>query len=169
MVNYYSGTKELTVKSYMVRHLRTYLKRPWDITPVSYIIKPGSARDERQRFLAEWQVMRGKCANTWIVKPARQNKAKGIKVMEDAAAILKYIDTQKEDRFEYVVQKYLERPFLIHGRKFDIRTWVVVGPDYDVWLWRDGSRPRVPPTQGALGGAAAHGGAGRHSPSVQAL
>lgn len=55
---------------------------------------------------------------------------------QDPDAILHYIDTHGEQG-EWVVQKYIERPFLIHGRKFDIRTWVVVGTRYDVWLWQE--------------------------------
>ena len=51
-------------------------------------------------------------------------------------AILHYIDTNQE-RGDFVVQKYIERPLLIQGRKFDIRTWAVLGPSYDIWLWRE--------------------------------
>eukprot|EP00993_Chasmostoma_nieuportense_P001169 NODE_2073_length_1288_cov_6.565891_g1972_i0.p1 GENE.NODE_2073_length_1288_cov_6.565891_g1972_i0~~NODE_2073_length_1288_cov_6.565891_g1972_i0.p1 ORF type:complete len:405 (+),score=124.89 NODE_2073_length_1288_cov_6.565891_g1972_i0:37-1215(+) len=139
LVNYYSGTKELTLKSKMVRHLRLSEKRPYDLTPVTYILK-ATGKDERVRFTAEFDAMRarGQCPdNLWIVKPARMNKALGIQVMRDFRQILSYVDTN-EERGEWVVQKYIEDPFLIAGRKFDIRAWVVVGPNYDVYLWQEG-------------------------------
>ena len=38
----------------------------------------------------------------------------------------------------FVVQKYMERPLLYDGRKFDIRIWVMLGPDLKVYLFRQG-------------------------------
>lgn len=55
-------------------------------------------------------------------------------IPQDSTAILAHVD-EGEDAGEWVVQKYLERPFLILGRKFDIRTWVVLDPRGAVWLW----------------------------------
>eukprot|EP00668_Euglena_longa_P006136 GGOE01007266.1.p1 GENE.GGOE01007266.1~~GGOE01007266.1.p1 ORF type:complete len:464 (-),score=122.67 GGOE01007266.1:374-1765(-) len=137
LFNYYNGKEELTVKSNMARNLKKELQRPWDLTPVTFIIKPGSDKDERERFRVEAMTFRERGERLWIVKPARLNRAIGIKVMRDVGAILQEIDGQEEPG-EWVVQKYIERPLLIHGRKFDIRTWAVLGPKFDVWLYREG-------------------------------
>ncbi len=38
----------------------------------------------------------------------------------------------------FVIQKYVERPLLIHGRKFDIRVWVLVTHELKVLFFREG-------------------------------
>lgn len=35
-------------------------------------------------------------------------------------------------------RRYLEKPLLLWGRKFDIRCWVVVTDNFDVYMYRDG-------------------------------
>ena len=36
----------------------------------------------------------------------------------------------------FIIQKYLERPLLIENRKFDIRVWVLITHNYDVFFFR---------------------------------
>ena len=38
----------------------------------------------------------------------------------------------------FVVQKYMERPLLIEGRKFDIRMWVLISQEMKVYLFKQG-------------------------------
>lgn len=38
----------------------------------------------------------------------------------------------------FILQKYIERPLLIHGRKFDVRVWVLVNYDGCVYMFKEG-------------------------------
>ena len=38
----------------------------------------------------------------------------------------------------FIIQKYIERPLLIHQRKFDIRAWVLINFDFSCYLFREG-------------------------------
>lgn len=36
----------------------------------------------------------------------------------------------------FIIQKYIERPLLIHKRKFDIRQWVFINYDYNAYFFK---------------------------------
>ena len=38
----------------------------------------------------------------------------------------------------FIIQKYIEKPLLIHRRKFDIRVWVFWAHDQEIWFFREG-------------------------------
>jgi tubulin monoglycylase TTLL3/8 len=75
--------------------------------------------------------------NIWIVKPAKLSRGRGIKVFNDLEQLLFYI--MGREKMEWVIQKYIERPFLYQGRKFDIRQWVLVSnwEPLTVWVYED--------------------------------
>lgn len=64
--------------------------------------------------------------NIWIVKPAGKSRGRGIECAKTLAGILYNRGGDGHAEAQYVVQKYIERPLLVRGFKWDIRQWVLV-------------------------------------------
>ena len=65
----------------------------------------------------------------WIVKPGENtNRGCGIQVSRDLDHIKSLIQNTNVNgnKRSYIVQKYIEKPFLYKGRKFDIRTFTMM-------------------------------------------
>ena len=60
--------------------------------------------------------------NIWIVKPSGLSRGRGITCIDQLNDILTNIRLHNQT----VIQKYIENPLIIKGRKFDIRQWVLV-------------------------------------------
>ena len=72
-------------------------------------------------------------ANVWIVKPVARNCGRGIEVFSTLRDIRRFTHASAGAgaRGDFVIQKYIERPLLWQGRKFDIRVWVVVTEPFE--------------------------------------
>ncbi|XP_061405881.1 tubulin--tyrosine ligase [Lethenteron reissneri] len=94
--------------------------------------------DEREAFLVCFrQRAQNRQGNVWIAKSSAGAKGEGIFISSDADELLTFVDEQSQ---VHVLQKYIEEPMLLEPghRKFDIRCWVLLDPQYRIHLYREG-------------------------------
>ena len=102
----------------------------WDFFPTTFVLP-----SEYHMFVEEFKRKPG---TIWIMKPAGRAQGKGIFLFTDLKDITdwkksenkveKVNDPNKENGMPeiYVVQRYLQIPYLIGGKKFDMRIYVLV-------------------------------------------
>ena len=76
----------------------------------------------------------------WICKCPPLNRGRGIHVFKSAKAAEQFLKRRalaSTKNRTWVVQKYLENPLLLGGRKFDIRLLVLLTSDGRVFMYRD--------------------------------
>lgn len=109
-INHWAGAFLLGRKDDLTKRMQELRARAGafvDFYPESYLLPAARAELE-----ANWRRH-----STWIVKPSASARGRGIHLMSS-------VDACSEEKG--VVQYYLERPFLITGRKFDLRLYVLV-------------------------------------------
>ncbi|XP_067211638.1 tubulin glycylase 3A-like [Linepithema humile] len=77
--------------------------------------------------------------NIWILKPGDDSSGRGIVLKNSLVDILAKINQATKENTEYVVQKYIERPLLVHKTKIDIRQWFLITCTQPlvVWMYKD--------------------------------
>jgi len=151
-VNHYPGAFELTRKDALKRNL-AYCKslfkpdrsvyKLFDVMPRTYALPqeyvqfcnafsegitfekqdPGKKTRPRINYGSD---------NTWIMKPVCSSRGRGIFLINSIEEV--------EYGEAFVIQKYVDKPLLIHRHKFDLRLYVLVTcfNPLEAWLYREG-------------------------------
>ena len=149
-INHFPGMYTLARKNTLavnLNNMKRLFPSLYDFFPPTWIL-PHDNADFRAQF-------NGKRAKTFIVKPEASCQGRGIFLTRHFESI------NPEER--YVVQRYLHRPLLLDGLKFDLRIYVLVSGCeplrvfiHDEGLARFATEPYVPPTRANLGDVCMH-------------
>lgn len=143
IVNHYPNHQELTRKDLMVKNIRRYrrdLEREGnplaerdadgtynhlDFIPTTYVL-PGDYNLFAEQFKRTPNA-------TWIVKPTSKACGVGIFLVNRLSQLKKFSTklsgagaTPVTGKDAYVISRYLDKPLLIGGKKFDLRLYVLV-------------------------------------------
>nr|XP_009667854.1 PREDICTED: probable tubulin polyglutamylase TTLL9 [Struthio camelus australis] len=128
---------QLTRKNYLVKNLKRFRKQlereagKLEARKCDFFPKTFEMPLEYHLFVEEFRKNPG---ITWIMKPVGRSQGKGIFLFRKLKDIIDWkkdgvhTDDQKDEtQVEvYVAQQYIENPYLIGGRKFDLRVYVLV-------------------------------------------
>ncbi|KAM7150340.1 LOW QUALITY PROTEIN: putative tubulin polyglutamylase TTLL9 [Macrochelys suwanniensis] len=128
---------ELTRKNYIVKNLKRFRKQiereagKLEATKCDFFPKTFEMPSEYHLFVEEFRKNPG---ITWIMKPVARSQGRGIFLFRKLKDVIDWrkdgirSDDQKDETQveNYVAQCYIENPYLIGGRKFDLRVYVLV-------------------------------------------
>ncbi|XP_010626768.1 probable tubulin polyglutamylase TTLL9 isoform X2 [Fukomys damarensis] len=150
-ISHFRNHYELTHKNYMVKNLKRFRRQlereagKLEAAKCDFFPKTFEMPCEYHLFVEEFRKHPG---ITWIMKPVARSQGKGIFLFRRLKDIMDWrkdtrsSDDQKDELpvENYVAQRYIENPYLIGGRKFDLRVYVLVTSYLPLraWLYRDG-------------------------------
>ena len=77
--------------------------------------------------------------NLWLLKPGCSSRGRGIKIYKTYDKVVERVHNLRGNTILWVVQKCIENPLIVRGRKFDVRQWVLV-TDWNpltVWMYEE--------------------------------
>lgn len=157
--NHLENNREITTKTGLIRSLRSFYTsnelaiqssyQVHDSIATSFIITANYEDSEYQMFINRFNEIGNfhsnkertpakHCEkNMWLIKPAALNQGKGIEVCRTLKEIVKSFRSKPINSL-WVIQKYIEKPLLFKGRKFDIRIWAVATGKHEFFYYRHG-------------------------------
>lgn len=134
--NYHLSNKKALFYN-LVRYYDSLGMDPFSYIPMTFHIKTGENDPSFLKFEeCFWEYDKRvdengkKIANLWIIKPGENtNRGNGITVASDILQVkseLKNNPCPSTGQHTFILQKYLEKPFLINKRKFDIRCYAMI-------------------------------------------
>jgi tubulin polyglutamylase TTLL9 len=144
-VNHFRNHYELTRKDLLVKNMKR-MKRNFeregrfaeaeacDFVPLSFVLPA-----DYSLFV---EAFKRTGPATWIMKPAGRSQGKGIFLINRLSEVADWRPHVEgtSDKETYVAQRYISDPYLIGGKKFDLRLYVLVTSfsPLRVWIYRDG-------------------------------
>ncbi|XP_029910699.1 protein polyglycylase TTLL10 [Myripristis murdjan] len=131
-----SSLREFERVSSKVNHGRLRRLKMEEFIPATFRM---DMREEREAFFAQQEDVSNKESQMWICKPTGLNQGKGIfllKSQEDVAALRLKLQELQDSRANRrgcfqppqarIVQRYIQKPLLLKGRKFDVRSYLLI-------------------------------------------
>jgi len=133
-VNHFRNDRELCRKDLLIKNVKRHKRQLeknknfeeaalYDFCPKTFVL-PG----EYALFVETFK----KAGNTtWIMKPIGKSQGRGIFLFRNLSQISKWRSegrwkAESSDVESYVVQRYISNPYLIGGKKFDLRIYALV-------------------------------------------
>ncbi|XP_018580241.1 tubulin glycylase 3A-like, partial [Anoplophora glabripennis] len=116
---------------YKTVHIGNHFRKISDVTEIDMVRKANFILNKLNIY---WPYLEmDGLMNIWILKPIDSSQGVGIHMCRTLQYVLKTIRANPNKR--YIIQKYIERPLLIHNTKFDIRQWFLIGGTVPLTIW----------------------------------
>ena len=137
----------------LVNYYKSLNKDPFDYIPLTFHVKNGPRDSNFLSFKQKFAEVQKKIEsssdvflkNCWLVKPGEStNRGNGISVCSSIHEIenkLEDIEYAPGKNRTYIIQKYVYRPMLYFGRKFDIRCYAIIicfNGNLQAYFYKDG-------------------------------
>ena len=146
-INHFRNHYELTRKDNLIKNLkrtqRQLVRDGLDEEAAAYDFFPGTYTLPADYGLFVEEYKTHPASAIWIMKPVGSAQGKGIFLFNKLSAISDWkrtADTSAQQAASYVVQRYIENPLLVGGKKFDLRLYVLVTSyqPLTVFMYRSG-------------------------------